>query len=139
MTETYTAADSKKAFLRQLTFLTIGEILVVGLTCAVFLILDRYETKVLLGGLLGMALAVGNYAVMALFLTLASRKALAGDVKGGQGVSTMSMLGRYLFLALILFLVAKTKAVNPIALVVPLALFRVILSVEELISVKEEK
>ena len=139
MTETFTAEDSKKAFARQLTFLTVGEFLVVGLTCAIFFALGKFDMKVLWGGVLGMALAIGNFAVMAFFLTLASKKAVSGDVKGGQSVSSMSMIGRYLLLALVLFIVARTKIVNAIALVVPLALFRVILSVEELISTKEEK
>lgn len=119
--------------------LTAGELLAVGLTCAVFLLLGRFDMKVLWGGILGAVLAIGNFAALALGLSMASKKALAGDTKGGQGVSTTSMIVRYLLLALILFFAARTKAVNPIALIVPLALFRPILSLEEMIRTKEEK
>ena len=139
MTDTNSADDSRSVFLKQIALLAVGELLAAGLTCVVFLILGKYDLKVLLGGLLGAALALGNFAVMAFFLTQASKKALDGNVKGGQGVTTGSMIGRYLVLALVLFLVAKTKAVNAIALVVPLALFRVILSIEEMIRTKEEE
>ena len=139
MTENIPAEDFKKEFTRQILFLILGELLVAGLTCVVFLLIKRFEMKVLWGALLGAVLAVGNYVSMAFSLSLASKRAVEGDIKGGQVISTASMIGRYLLLALILFFVARTKAVNPIALVVPLALFRVILTVGEMIRSKEEK
>ncbi len=118
---------------REILGILLGELLVTGLMFLVYVLLHKWTGKVLWGGLLGTALTLGNFIFMALSVTAASKKAVEGDVKGGSALNSSSMLIRYILLAAVLFIAGKTKIVDPIALVVPLLLFRPVLTVLELI------
>lgn len=120
------------SLLREILIVAVGEVLCTGLMFGIFAIGGYWSTQVLWGGLLGCALAVGNYCMIALGVAIAAKRAAEQNVPGGQRAIQISMFLRLVFLALILFLVMKRQLVNPIALVVPLFLFRPILSVGEL-------
>lgn len=120
------------SLLREILIIAIGEVLCTALMFGLFALGGYWSIKVLWGGLLGCTLAILNYGFIALGVAIASKKATEQDVAGGQRTIQASMLLRLVFLALVLFLAMKRQLVNPIALVVPLFLFRPILSVGEL-------
>lgn len=120
------------SLLREILIIATGEVLCTALMFGLFALGGHWSIKVLWGGLLGCTLAILNYGFIALGVAIASKKATEQDVAGGQRTIQASMLLRLVFLALVLFLAMKRQLVNPIALVVPLFLFRPILSVGEL-------
>ena len=64
--------DSNKIPLREVITLAIGEIIVGALICLVFLICGKYDYKVLLGAVLGIAVTLGNF----IFLCVSVNRAL---------------------------------------------------------------
>lgn len=131
--------EKDNSLLHELLIIAVGEVLCAALMFGIFALADAWSRKVLWGGLLGCILAIGNYGLMALGVAVATKKATNQDVKGGQRAIQVSMLLRLLLLAVILFFTMKRKLVNPIALVIPLFLFRPILTVGELFRKSGDK
>lgn len=123
--------NEKKQLLREFLILFLGELLGAGILLGVFALLGRFEWSVLWGALLGVGLTMLNFFLMALSVWRAADKAEQGDVKGGRRLMTLSMLGRYLLMALVLFAGAKSGLTHPIAMLIPLLLMRPILSLGE--------
>lgn len=123
--------NEKKQLLREFLILFLGELLGAGILLGVFALLGRFEWSVLWGALLGVGLTMLNFFLMALSVWRAADKAEQGDVKGGRRLMTLSMLGRYLLMALVLFAGAKSGLMHPIAMLIPLLLMRPILSLGE--------
>ena len=103
---------------------------------AVFALLNKYDTSVLLGGLAGALIATANFFFMSLFATVAADKAEAQDVAGGQKLIQLSYMGRMLGLFLVLFLCAKSGLFHVLALAIPLIFTRPILTVSEFFKKK---
>lgn len=116
---------------RELLIVAVGEAVCVGLMLAVFALLGRLDQQVTLGGVIGGVLAMGNFALTAVGVAIASTKAAQQDVKGAQGSMARSMMIRYLLLILVLVLVARSKSVNVLALVLPLLFVRPLLTIGE--------
>ena len=131
--------NKSDSVLREILIIAVGEALCTALMLGIFALAEAWSLKVLWGGLLGCCLAISNYGLMALGVAIATRKATEQDVRGGQRAIQLSMLLRLVFLALVLFIALKRKLVNPIALVVPLFLFRPILSAGELFRKSGDK
>lgn len=110
----------------------IGAAAVVG----VFALLGHYEVNVLIGSIAGALLATANYFLMYLMACKAADKAEKQDVAGGQKLIQLSYMGRMVGLLVALVLLAKSGWCNVICLVIPLALTRPILTVNELIQKK---
>ena len=123
--------ESRKLVLTETAFIALGEIICVALMCVVYVLLDKWAISVLLGGVAGLLVAVGNFFFLAMIATLAADKAEAGDPVSGQKLMKSSYPIRLLVMAGVLILCAKSGAFDVIALVVPLLFVRPILTVKE--------
>ena len=124
--------------LRELLLIGIGEALCVALMLAVFALLDKFDRSVVLGGILGGVLAFGNFALTALTVLIASKKAVEQDVKGARSSVTSSTTLRYLLLVVLLVAGAKSSLFNGPAMMIPLLFVRPLLTVCELFRKKDD-
>ncbi len=123
--------DSRKIVYKETLSVLIGEVILVGVMFGVFALLKALDQKVLLGGLAGGLLAVGNFFFMAIGTSLAADKAEAQNVKGGQALIQTSYLVRMIVLAVLLFACAKSGYFNLYALVIPLLFPRLSITLAE--------
>ncbi|MBQ6890684.1 MAG: ATP synthase subunit I [Oscillospiraceae bacterium] len=123
--------DSRKIVYKETLSVLIGEVILVGVMFGVFALLKALDQKVLLGGLAGGLLAVGNFFFMAIGTSLAADKAEAQNVKGGQALIQTSYLVRMVVLAVLLFACAKSGYFNLYALVIPLLFPRLSITLAE--------
>ena len=123
--------ESRKIVFRETAAVLIGQAVCVAAMYGVFALLHRLDRTVLLGGLIGMLLAVGNFFFMAVGTSLAADKAEDQNVNGGKALISASYLIRLAVLFLVLFLCAKSGRCNVFALVLPLVFTRPILMVSE--------
>ncbi len=122
---------------REVLLFALGTLVCLGLMYGVYALLHRLTAKVLLGGAVGALITVLNYFLMALGVWSASAKAEQGDPAGGRRVITLSMIGRYLLMIAVLVAGAKSGLCDVVAMVVPLALFRILLFAAEFFRGKE--
>ena len=123
--------ESRKLVLKETAVIAIGEAICVVLMCLIYALIGKFNASVLLGGLVGLLLATGNFFFLAVIATLAADKAEAQDVAGGQKLMRSSYPIRLLVLAGVLILCAKSGAFDVIALVLPLAFVRPILTIAD--------
>ena len=76
--------ESRKIVWNQTARIAIGEAVCVGLMYGIYGLLHKLALPVILGGIVGAVLAIGNFFFMAVIATLAADKAQAQDVEGGQ-------------------------------------------------------
>lgn len=123
--------DMRKYVLRQTGIVGLGEAIGVAAMIGIFALLGAYDSRVLLGGIVGGAVAVANFLAMAIGVNIAADKAEQQNVKGGQATIKGSYLLRLIAMAVVLFAFAKSGLCNVIALVVPLIFVRITLTVQE--------
>lgn len=123
--------DSKKIVFHETGIVALGVAICTVLMIAVFALMGYYDTSVLLGGLIGAVLAIGNFFFMAVGTSLAADKAEQQDVKGGKALVQQSYLLRLVVLFVILFACAKSGLFNLFALVLPLMFVRPSLTIAE--------
>ena len=121
--------ESRKLVLKETAIITVGEVICVALMYAVYALIHKFNTGVLLGGIVGAVLAIGNFFFMAVAATLAADKAVAQDVEGGKKMMKSSYTLRLVVLAAVLFLCAKSGVFDVIALALPLLFTRPVLTV----------
>lgn len=123
--------DSRKFVLKQTAIIALGQALCVGAMVGIFALLGQFDTSVLWGGIVGGGLAVLNFFAMAVGAMVASDKAVEQDVKGGQATVRLSMIARLAVIAIVLIAFAKSGLCNVLAMVLPLAFTRPILTFAE--------
>jgi hypothetical protein len=123
--------DSRKIVFKETAVVAIGEVICVALMLAVFAMLGKFDSTVLLGGIIGGVLTVSNFFFMAVGTSLAADKAENQDVKGGQAVIKSSYMLRMIALFVLMFACVKSGLCNVIALVVPLVFVRPVLTIGE--------
>lgn len=123
--------DSRKIVFQETGIVLLGEIVCTALMCAVFALLDKFNLSVLYGGLIGLALATGNFFFMALSTSMAADKAQSQDVKGGQVMVRSSYTLRLVVMFIILFACGKSGLFNAFSLVLPLLFVRPTITVAE--------
>lgn len=123
--------DSRKFILQQTGILALGQLLCVAAMCGVFALLGYFDSGVVIGGIAGAVLAIGNFFFMAIAADLAADKAVNQDVKGGKAMIRSSYSLRLVVLALLLFAFAKSGICNLFALVLPLVFTRPILTITQ--------
>ena len=128
--------ESRKLVLKETSVIAAGELLCVALMCGVYAIIGKFQLSVLLGGIVGLLVATGNFFALAVVATLASDKAEAGDPLSGQKLMKSSYPIRLLVMAGVLILCAKSGAFDVIALVLPLLFVRPILTISEFFKKK---
>lgn len=123
--------DSRKIVLQETGIVALGEVIGTALMCGIFALLGRFDLSVVYGGLIGAALATGNFFFMALGTCLAADKAEGQDVKGGQALIRSSYLLRFLVLCVVLFACGKSGLFNLFSLVLPLLFVRPTITIAE--------
>lgn len=123
--------ESRKFVVKQTGILAVGQTICVAAMVGIFALLGHYDQTVLLGGIFGGVLAIANFFFMAVGATLAADRAEKQDVKGGQALVQSSYMLRMALLAVILFALVKSGLCNVIAVVLPLAFNRPIITISE--------
>ncbi len=123
--------DSRKVVFSQTGIVALGQVICIGVMIGIYALLGRFDYTVLLGAIAGAAVSVINFFFMALAITLATDKAQQQDVKGGKAMIRSSYLIRIILMLLILVAFAKSGYFNVLALLLPLAFVRPILTVAE--------
>ena len=123
--------DSRKFILRKTAVVAMGQALCVAVMIGIFALLGYYDRSVLLGGILGGVIAIGNFFAMAVCADLAADRAEKGNVQSGQALIKVSYFGRIAVLAVLLFALVKSGLCHVIAAVVPLIFNRPILTLSE--------
>ena len=131
--------DPRKIVFQETAIVAVGEVICTAAMVGIFALMGYLDQKVLLGAVVGMVLAIGNFLFMAIGASLAADKAEAQDVKGGQNLLQMSMLLRYAVLFIVLFACGRSKMFNLIALVLPLVFVRPTLTIAEFFRKPGEK
>ena len=121
----------RKFILRETGIIAIGQLICVGAMVGIFALLGYFDLGVIIGGIVGMTLSLGNFFFMAISADLAADKAKNQDVKGGQAAIKSSFLLRLAVIFVVLFAFAKSGIANPLAMVLPLVFVRPILTVAE--------
>ena len=121
--------NPQKIVFQQTAVVAVGEIIGVGAMLGIFALLGKFDSTVLLGGIVGGVMTILNFFIMAISVNIAADKAKAQNVSGAKGVIKLSYFGRLVMLAVVLFAFLKSKLCNPIALVVPLIFSRITLSI----------
>lgn len=132
-------SETRKFVIRQTLLVFAGVLACVAVMVGVYALLDRFGAPVVLGGLIGGVLATANFFCMAVSAELAADKAESGNVKGGQALMRSSYMIRLLVLFGILFACARSGLFDTIALVLPLAFVRPVLSLSEFFRKSGEK
>ena len=123
--------DSRKFILQKTALIAMGQALCVAVMIGVFALLGYYNRSVLLGGIFGGIIAIGNFFVMAVCADLAADRAEKGNVNAGQALIKFSYFGRIAVIALLLFALVKSGLCHVVSAVVPLVFNRPILTVSE--------
>lgn len=131
--------NTKNTAFQETRNVLLGQIIFTAATIAVFAVLGKYQLSVLLGGIAGALIATANFFFMSFFANRAADKAEAQDVVGGQKLIQLSYMGRMLGMFLALILLAKSGYFHALALVLPLAFTRPILTIAEIFKMKGEK
>lgn len=121
---------------KQTTAIILGQLFGAAVLVGIFAILGKLDLSVILGSLVGAAVATANFLIMALFANRAADKAQQQDVAGGQKLVQLSYIGRLIGIFGILALCAKSGYFHPLALVLPLAYNRPVLTLAELFQKK---
>lgn len=123
--------DPRKFIIKETAMLALGEAVCVAVIAGIFAMLGHFDYKVILGGVVGLIIAVGNFFFMAISTDMAAEKAMEQDVKGGKAAVKVSYTLRLLILGVLLLVFAKSGHCNAIAMVCPLFLVFPILTVIE--------
>ena len=123
--------DSRKIVFKETAVVAIGEAICVALMLVIFAMLGKFDSTVLLGGVIGGVLTIANFFFMAVGTSLAADKAESQDVTGGQAVIKSSYLLRMVVLFVLMFACVKSGLCNVLALVIPLVFVRPVLTIGE--------
>ena len=123
--------ESRKYVIRETLRVALGVAVCVAAMIGVFALLGQFSREVVLGGIVGGLVAVGNFFFMAVGVTLAADKAEEQDVRGGKAMVSSSYTIRLSVMAVVLFAAAKSGYCNVFALVIPLLFVRPVLTVGE--------
>ena len=123
--------DSRKLVFHETGILAIGLCICTALMFAVYALVGYFDMSVLLGGLVGTVITLLNFFGMAMITMLAADKAEQQDVEGGKKLMKTAYSVRLLVLAVVLVALAKSGYFNLLALLLPLAFVRPILTVAE--------
>ena len=88
--------ESRNFVFRETAAVAIGQALCTAAMIGIFALLGKYDTTVLLGGIVGALISTANFFVMSFVVTLAADKAEAQDVAGGQKLIQLSYMIRLL-------------------------------------------
>ena len=147
--------NKQKLPLKEILAILIGEVFVSLVISGIYLIIDKYTYKVLLGVILGSAVTVLNFLVLSIMANSVINRFL--EARGNEELSEeeameltlkfqgkiqaqmkLSFLIRILVLVLALVLAFISGAFDPLATVIPILMMRPIIMVSELIKRKAQ-
>lgn len=123
--------DSRKYVIKTTAMIAAGQVLCCAAMIGIFALLGKLDRSVVLGGIFGGLISTLNFFFMAVGAMIAADKAEAQNVKGGQAAIHSSYLLRLAVMAVVMFALAKSGLCNVLALVLPLAFTRPILTLVE--------
>lgn len=127
----------KQQTIRELLIYALMQLICMGIMFGIAAAVHKLDRQFLLGGIVGVVIAVLNYFLMAVGVYAAAAKAEQGDPKGGQRIISLSMMGRYAMMVVLLIVLAKAGVCNVISMVVPLLLSRILIFVGEFFRRKD--
>ncbi|MBE6942749.1 MAG: hypothetical protein E7453_00610 [Ruminococcaceae bacterium] len=119
---------SRRIAIRETVYILIGVTILTAVMFAVYWLIGRFDLSVLLGGIVGTLLSVGNFFFMSVSATLAADKAEKQDVNGGKRMMQASYPLRILVLSGALLLCGFSGYFDVFALVLPLVFVRPVLT-----------
>lgn len=122
---------SRKIVWQETKLIVIGEAICVAAILGVCWLADWLSFPVFLGSVIGGVLAIANFFFMAVGTSLAADKAAQQDVAGGKKLLQLSMTLRYILLFVLLFAFTQSGLCNPVAMVLPIFLVRLIITFGE--------
>ena len=128
--------ESRAFIYRETAVVALGEGIAIAFMLVIFALSGYFDITVLLGGIMGGVLAVANFFLMSYFALKAADKAQNQDVAGGQKLIHLSYTGRMIGLLVALVLLAKSGWFHVLALAIPLAFPRPVLTAAEFIQRK---
>ena len=132
--------DSRKMVRRTTGILLAGVAGCTGLMFAVYALIGKMSGKVLAGGLIGTALAVLNFYLMAAGANAAADRAVnMEDTTSGKSLMTFSYIIRLAVIFAVLLICVKTDLIDPLAGVLPLIFVQPVLLISEMIRKKNGK
>ncbi|MBP3656928.1 MAG: hypothetical protein J6K32_09565 [Clostridia bacterium] len=123
--------ESRKIVLKETGIIAVGVTIGVALMYAVFALLGRFDRTVLLGGVVGALLALLNFFLMAVNVSLAADRAAGQDVKAGKSLVQTSYAMRMAVIFIVLFACVKSGLCNVFAAVIPLLFVRPTITIAE--------
>ena len=126
--------DDKKDLWRELIIIAVGEVLCAAIMLLVYFFLHLLDWKVVLSAVIGVVLVVLNFFIMILGVDSAAKKAGQGDVAGGKRTMSLSMTVRLIMMIAVLAAAVLSdffELKHIIAMLIPLVLFRPIVSLGE--------
>ena len=130
--------DSRKIVYKETAVVAIGVAICVAIMLAVFALLGAFDRSVLLGGIIGGVLTGANFFFMAVGTARAADKAENQDVTGGKAVMSSSYALRMVLLFVLMFACVKSGLCDVVALVLPLAFVRPVITIAEFFRKKGE-
>ena len=127
----------KQQTVRELLIYAAMQLVCLGLMFGIAALVHKLDGKFILGGFVGAGMMILNYFLMAVSIYAAAEKAKRGDEAGGRRIMSLSMLGRYALLIVVLVVLAKAGVCNVVAMVVPLALSRILIFIGEFFRRKD--
>ena len=131
--------NSRTFIMRETLYLLLGELLCSAIIGGIYALLGSLQPNVIWGVLVGSVLSTANFFMLGVSADAAADKAQEQNVKGGKSLMRMSYQVRLIVMFVILFAFAKSGLCSPLAMVLPLVLFRPILMVIEFLRKPGEK
>lgn len=131
--------NSRTFIMRETLYLLWGELLCSAIIVGIYALLGALQPNVIWGVLVGSVLSTANFFMLGVSADAAADKAQEQNVKGGKSLMRMSYQVRLIVMFVILFAFAKSGLCSPLAMVLPLVLFRPILMVIEFLRKPGEK
>ena len=131
--------DPRKIVLHETLVIAVGTIICAAVMVGIYALLGFLDRTVVLGALVGSLISIGNFFIMAVSASIAADKAQEQDVNAGKKMVQSSYMIRLLAIFGILFVCAKTGLCDALAMVIPLAFVRPVITVYEFFRKKEDK
>lgn len=133
----------KKDVLRQVLRVLIGEVICVALMLAVYAIMHKLATPVLLGALVGSLIAIGNFLFLSIGVSRAADRAAANETEDAAAKATISVqrnsMLRMVALLVIYIIVLKSGYFDILASILPLVFVQVSIYLTEFFRKGGEK
>ncbi len=112
--------NSRKIIFKETAIAAAGVIICTAIMLLIFYLIKKFDSAVVWGAVIGTALAIVNFFLLAISSCLAADKAEAQNVSSGMLLMRGSYFARTIVLFVILYFFVKSGLCNPISSVLPL-------------------